>query len=120
MHSKECEGKQMKNKPKTKKELETRIIELEAQLSSTYHSASLSLKELTPEKLTGSGILVKLHFIGGKKACPPFLIRDGFSKETIEALQQELRKSYDLSVMYKPIGYVPSHNTEEEKNKCQK
>ena len=89
-------------KQKTKKQLEHEIVELKAQLAHTYHFASIKIKKLDEARLMGSGVLVKLHYLGGKEACLPFVIKDGFSEGTITALLEDVKKSYQLSTMYKP------------------
>jgi len=92
----------MKTKTKTKKQLEHEIVELKAQLSSVYAFAPAYIAKLGEDRLMSSGVLVCLYNIGGKEACPPFLIKDGFSKDTIKALYGDLKKSYDLSTLFKP------------------
>lgn len=91
---------------KTSKEIiekqSRKILELESQLASTYHLASVEIKNASEERLIGSGVLVQLTGIGGKNIVMPFLIRDGLNKNTIDALKAEMIKSYNLSIMFKP------------------
>lgn len=74
--------------------------ELRAQLASTYHFASVELPSC--RDVQGGGVLVELHFLGGRQACMPFVIRDGLSSSTIKALQEDLSKSWSLSTELKP------------------
>lgn len=82
-------------------QLERKVLELEAQLSYTYHHANLTIDKTSTDHLMASGVLLQLSFIGGKDAIPPVMIKDGLSKETIEAIKADLKRSYDLSVMFK-------------------
>ena len=62
---------------KTSKEIiekqSRKILELESQLASTYHLASVEIKNASEERLIGSGVLVQLTGIGGKNIVMPFL-----------------------------------------------
>lgn len=87
----------------TRKELTHKIRELKAQLASTYYFASIEIQKLGTDKLTASGVLVCLYHIGGEEASIPFMVKDGFSKETIDALHADINRSYELAVMPKPV-----------------
>jgi hypothetical protein len=91
-------------KPKTTKaQLRHKIKELEAQLASTYHFAGCHIGKTSTDHLMGSGVLLELTLLGGRQAIPPVVIRDGLSKETIEAIKADMRRSYDLAVAFKPV-----------------
>ena len=95
----------MKNKVKkstTIAQLRHEVMELEAQLAHAYHFASAYLDKVGTSHLMASGVLVQMHFLGGKEAIPPVVIKDGLSKETIEALKADLLRSYNLAVVFKP------------------
>jgi hypothetical protein len=87
-------------KKPTYKQLEQRLIEALAQHAHVYHFASNSIHKT--ENLMGSGVLLQLTFLGGKEVFPPVVIRDGLSRETIEAIKADLKKSYNLAVMFFP------------------
>ena len=84
------------------KELERKNRELEAQLAYVYHYAKHGIAKTDRSQMTGSGIVVQLHWLGGKEVCPAFLMKDGFSKATIEALTEDLKFSYERAVEFKP------------------
>lgn len=91
-------------KPKgpTKAQLKHKVKELEAQLASTYHFSSIGVEKCSRDHLMGSGVLVELTFLGGKQVCPPFVLRDGMSADTIACLQADMRASYERSMELKP------------------
>lgn len=88
----------------TKTELQRKIVELEAQLASTYHFADAYLAQIKEGAYLASGVLLQLHALGGKEIIPPVVIRDGLSPETISAIRKDLARSYDLATMFKPKG----------------
>jgi hypothetical protein len=89
-------------KTKTKKQLEHEVLELKAQLAFTYHFASEAVGKLSTKSYMGSGVLVCLYKLGGNEACLPFVVRDGFSDTTINALKGDIVRSYELATMFKP------------------
>jgi hypothetical protein len=89
-------------KKPTNKQLTREVLELKAQLASAYHFAAKTLGQASTAKLMASGVLVQLTGIGGKELVVPFMVKDGLSEETIEALHSDITKSYDMSVMFKP------------------
>jgi len=84
----------------TRAEYERTIIELRAQLASTYHFASKELPKAT--ELKGSGVLLTLHALGGREIIPPVVIRDGLSENTINTLQHDIGRSYAEAIALKP------------------
>lgn len=89
----------------TRAELEQKILELEALMAGNLHFASAELDKAGPS-LVGSAVIVDLKFLGGKRVCQPFAIRDGFHPETIEAIREDIRRSYGIATMWKPAGYT--------------
>ncbi len=94
-------------KPKQSKE--ARITELERKLQEAlagqahvYHFAIPEVKKADKKRLTGSGVILTLTVLGGRKICDPVLIRDGLSEETIQALIADMVRSYELATLYKP------------------
>lgn len=89
-------------KPKTTKaQLQRKVLELEAQLASTYHFAAATLPKCG-DVLMASGVLVQLSGLGGRELVVPFVIKDGLSASTIAALHADILRSYDLATMFKP------------------
>lgn len=77
-------------------------VELGSQLTFNYHYASMEVLKLDRDRLMASGVVMHLYHIGGKEVCPPFLVKDGFSDKTINALLDDIQYSYDRSVEFKP------------------
>jgi hypothetical protein len=82
--------------------LQRQKLELEAQLAHVYHFASHGLAKADTKRTIGSGVLVQLHYLGGAEVCLPFVIKDGFSDETITGLLADLRRSYEKTIEFKP------------------
>lgn len=78
-----------------------KILELEAQLSSMYHFANVSLDKASTKHLMASGVLLQLSGIGGKDIIPPIVIKDGLSDATIEALRADIKRSWELATLFK-------------------
>ena len=83
-------------------ELERKLQEALAGQASVYHFAHEGLKKASIQHLMGSGVVLTLTVLGGRKICEPVLIRDGLSDELIAALQGDLARSYELATMFKP------------------
>ena len=94
----------MKKQIETKAILQMKLKEAIASQVHVYHFADLALNKLSTDNLTGSGVILELTVLGGKTGIEPTLIRDGLSKETIKAIQNDLKRSYDLATMFKPRG----------------
>lgn len=92
-----------KKKRDTRADLQRKVMELEAQLASTYYFASATLHK-AGEDLMASGALVQIHALGGRPLICPVVIRDGLSDDTIEALQRDIARSYEAAVAFKPKG----------------
>lgn len=98
---------------KTKQTKVQRIVELERKLRETeagqahvYHFASQAIDKVSTDHLTASGVIITLTVLGGREIHSPVLIRDGLSKETVEALKADYLRSYELATLYKPKGVV--------------
>lgn len=92
----------MKPEKPTRAELQRKIMELEAQLASTYHFADANLHKA--QDLMGSGVLIQMHGLGGRELITPVVIRDGLSPETIAAIRKDIARSYELATLFKPRG----------------
>lgn len=98
----------MKNQKQSKAQ---RIVELERQLKEakahqihTHHFASIELERFGIDKMTGSGVILKLSALGGKTLLTPVMISDGLSAETIAAIKADLVRSYNKMTEFKPKG----------------
>jgi hypothetical protein len=50
----------------------------------------------------GSGVILSMTFLGGKEVFEPVMIRNGLSKETIEAIKADLVRSFEYATEMKP------------------
>ena len=69
-----------------------------------YSQTYPQIKKLNQSNYMGSAIYVTLHKDhkgGHAKIMDTFVISDGFSEETIKGLLKDIRKSYELTTMYK-------------------
>lgn len=89
-------------KPLTKADLQRKVKELEAQLAHQYHFTTRTIDKAGMQHCLGSAVILELTFLGGAKVIEPVAIKDGLSAETIAALKADLKRSYDLTVEFKP------------------
>ena len=98
----------MKIEKKTKAqriaELEQKLEEAEAYHTYRHHFASKALNRFSTDSLMGSGVVLSLTLVGGKKLFEPVLICNGLSKETIAALKADLVRSFNYATEMKPDG----------------
>lgn len=96
----------VKSKSKSKDvllaEARREIKELKSQMIHTYHFASLDLSKANMDAMLGSGVILELTALGGKKLIDPVMIKNGLSKETILAIQRDLRRSFEYSIEFQP------------------
>jgi len=52
--------------------------------------------------MMASGVVLQLTALGGRELIPPVVIRDGLWPETIAALQEDLRRSFEIATMVNP------------------
>ena len=88
-------------KKKTYAELAREIKELKSQMVHSYAFASQMIDKTSDKYMMASGVMLELTAIGGKKLIEPVMIKDGLSQETIEAIKADIKKSYDLTLMFK-------------------
>lgn len=84
--------------------LKRKNMELEAQLAHVYHFAEQGILQANRDTTFGSGVLVRLSYLGGREVCSPFVIKDGLSNGTIAALRDDLAYSYTKTMEFKPKG----------------
>ncbi|MBK3745952.1 hypothetical protein G3A39_43175 [Paraburkholderia aspalathi] len=92
-------AKVRKIKGPNKAELIRKVVELTAQLASTYHFADATLSKAGD--LMGSGVLLQLSALGGRELISPVVIRDGLSPETIAAIRKDIMRSYETATAFK-------------------
>lgn len=94
----------MKKQIETKVILQRKLKEAIASQVHVYHFADIALNKLSTDNLAGSGVILEITVLGGRTGIEPTLIRDGLSKETIEAIRADLKRSYDIATIFKPRG----------------
>ena len=95
-----CKTKQSKQEKLDK--LIRQNEELKAQLVHQYHFASKDLDKFETDKMMASAVILSLKSLGGVRTCGPVAIRNGLSKETIEAIKADLKRSYEDAIEFKP------------------
>ena len=83
-------------------ELERKLVEVQAQHAYIYKVAVEGIKKAGTDRLMASGVVLTLTALGGREVCPPVLIRDGLSEDTIRALVGDMIRSFDLATLHKP------------------
>lgn len=89
-------------KPRTRAQLARQVKELEAQLSAAYHFAAHDLRNMAKRDFRASAVIVEVTALGGAQLLKPIAIRDGLSKETLDALHADILRSYASAVEFKP------------------
>ena len=82
-----------KNIKKTRAQLEYEILELQATSTWNRHEAYMSIDKLSEDYLMASGVIIHMQKIGGGRAICPVLISNGLSKETIQAIKNDIMRS---------------------------
>lgn len=75
-------------------------MELEAQLVGMLHFVRIGLNK--NRGIKGGGVIVRMHHLGGAEVCPPFMIKDGPSDATIDALLDDVRRTFAEATELKP------------------
>lgn len=93
-------------KKATKKEIlkhENRVMKASQLL--TLNSAYRNIDKCSIEKYLASGITITIKNINKQNnvICEEFIINDGLSPETIEAIKKDIERSYDLIINH-PIN----------------
>ena len=83
-------------------QLEQENRELKSQLVFQLHFASSYVEKFSRDKYMGGAVILQLDGLGGRHKMEPVAIRDGLSEETIKAIQNDIRRSYETAVEFKP------------------
>lgn len=81
--------------------LRRKVAELEAQLSSSYHFASVTLNDAA-DKMQGGAVILRLTALGGRELIVPVAIKNGLSAESVAALRADIARSYDHAIELAP------------------
>lgn len=77
-----------------------RVGELRAQLAGTLGAAFDAMPKAA--ECHGSAVILTLTALGGREIVPPVAIRDGLSPATVTAIQEDLRRSFELATLVSP------------------
>lgn len=86
-------------KQKTRKELYNEIKVLKAGQLYTLKTASEELNKCGCDKYMASGLIVTITDLSGREVVKPFMCADGLETETIKALQIQIKKTKDLTLI---------------------
>jgi hypothetical protein len=86
-------------------ELTRKLRESDAGHAHRYYFSCEEINGASTDHLMASGVVLTLTALGGREIIAPVLIHDGLSKETIEALKADLRRSFGLVTRFKPKGF---------------
>lgn len=81
--------------------LERKLFEARASYASTYGAAFDAIPKAGSDYM-GSGVVLQISAIGGKEVLPAVMIRDGLSAATVKAIQEDLRRSFELATLVNP------------------
>ena len=81
--------------------LRRKVAELEAQLASSYHFASMTLSDAA-DKMQGGAVILRLTALGGKELITPVAIKNGLSQESVAALRADIARSWDYALELAP------------------
>ena len=87
------------------RELERKLLEAQAQQIHNYHFASHELEKMGTTHWMGSAVIITFTVLGGR-TISPVAIRDGLSEATINALQEDMRRSFDKATEFEPKGWI--------------
>lgn len=82
-----------------------RVFELRAQLASAAGNAFDALPKASD--FHASAVILHITALGGREVVAPVAIRDGLSQKAVEALQEDLRRSFELATMVSPAMARP-------------
>jgi hypothetical protein len=91
------------HKRETASELRKKVSDFEVQMAGT---CAFALGELNSagDKLFGSAAILEIKALGGRQIVRPVAIRDGLSAKTIEAIKDDLRRSFAVATNYVVAG----------------
>lgn len=89
-----------KAKRPTYAELAALVRELRGETPQALTFAYDKLAKLTRDNYMGSGLVVSITSLKGAEIIAPFVCADGFTPETIKALQGQVLYTHELHQMY--------------------
>jgi hypothetical protein len=94
----------MEKQKKTKQQLKR---EIQVSKADNFYSLSKAFKNIdkcSSRNYMGSGITIEIKNINKQNfvVCEEFMIIDGLSEETIEAIKKDIKRAYDLKMSLIP------------------
>ncbi|QCQ61896.1 hypothetical protein Barba19A_gp056 [Rheinheimera phage vB_RspM_Barba19A] len=80
-----------------------KVDQYKASLIHTYHFAGAELLKCNIDRFTGSGLIVTIKSLSGKELVMPFMVKDGLSNTTINTLLDDMQRSFDSGIEFKPV-----------------
>lgn len=88
---------------KEKLDLIGKVDQYKASLIHTYHFAGNELLKCGSDRYMASGLIVEIKNLSGKTVVIPFMVKDGLSNNTINALLDDMQRSFNSAVEFKPV-----------------
>ena len=85
--------------------LELKLFEANASRISNAHFCIPQIKKLGKNHQLGSKVILQMQSLGGKFKVNAFSISDGLSQKTIDALIEDLERTYQHDSCYAPNAY---------------
>ena len=82
--------------------LEQELMVAKAYQIHNLHFASQNLKSMAKKDFTGSGVIITVMSLSGLKLIDPTVVSGGLSKETIDCLIADLKRSFEEHMVLKP------------------
>jgi hypothetical protein len=80
------------------------LCKYKSSLIHSYHFSGNELLTCDRERMMGSGVIMALYDLSGKVRVQPVMMKDGLSKEAINALLDDMQYSYDQAIAFKPVS----------------
>jgi len=78
------------------------VSEAQSSYIHNYHFTSNEMLKLSSDKYMGSAVIIAMFDLKGKPLFKPTTITDGLSKNTINCLLDDLQRTFDHKIEFKP------------------
>lgn len=80
-----------------------KVDQYKSSLIHTYHFAGNELLKCGTDRYMASGLIIEIKNLSGKTVVMPFMIKNGLNNTTINALLDDMQRSFDDAVGFKPV-----------------
>ena len=80
-----------------------KVDQYKASLIHVYHFAGNELLKCNNDRFMGSGLIVEIKSLKGDTVVMPFMVKDGLSNTTINSLLDDMQRSFNSSIEFKPV-----------------